>query len=103
MGLYHLPDEIDGRTAALMEPFTAGARAARRSQPKPGEGAVVFGAGTIGIAAAVALKESGYFPEDVADVLKVMASGKYDLSSIITHEFPQAELAQALELAGQPD
>ena len=45
----------------------------------------------------------GYFPEDVAAVMKVMADGKYDIASIITHEFPHSELAKALELAGRPD
>lgn len=59
VGLYAVPDEIDDRSAALIEPFTVGTRAARRSQPKAGENAIVFGAGTIGIAAAIALKEFG--------------------------------------------
>lgn len=211
VGLYPVPDEIEDRVAALIEPFTVGTRAARRGQPQPGENAIVFGAGTIGIAAAIALKEfgcggvlvcdvsplrleiaerlgfpvcnsqtadvrqtamelfgaapslngptanvdiyldaagaegllelfqdmgkigscmvvvavlagkrpvdilhmtyaqksligsGGYFPEDVKDVMKVMAGGKYDIASIITHEFRQDELAEALELAGRPD
>ena len=209
--LYPVPEEIDDRTAALIEPFTVGTRAARRAQPKTGEKAVVFGAGTMGIAAAIALKEfgceqvmvcdlselrlekvrrlgfpacnlreegagaaaaelfgtargltgpapdvdvfldaagdpdllklflevgkigsrmvvvavlagerpvdilhmtyaqkaligsGGYFPEDVRDVLRIMSSGKYDISSIITHEFPHAALKQALETAGRTD
>lgn len=41
----------------------------------------------------------GYFPEDVRDVMAVMASGKYNISSIITHQFSQKELAAALETA----
>lgn len=45
----------------------------------------------------------GYFPEDVQDVMKIMSSGKYDISSIITHEFPQSELYQALETVSDPD
>lgn len=207
-GLYAVPDGIGDKVAALIEPFTVGTRAARRAQPKNGETAVVFGAGTIGIASAIALKEfgcrevlvcdvsdfrlervrllgfptcntrkeelkeaafqtfgsargldglkpdadiyldaagvpdvleqflalgkigsrmvvvavlagrrpvdilhmtyaqqsligsGGYSPEDVRDVMAMMESGKYDLSAIITHEFPQAELAAALETAG---
>ena len=54
--LYAVPDEIPDRLACLIEPFTVGCRAARRGQPKGGETAVVFGCGTIGLAAAVALK-----------------------------------------------
>lgn len=54
-GVYAVPDEISSKTASLIEPFTVGCRAARRSFPRNGENAIVFGAGTIGIAAAIAL------------------------------------------------
>ena len=57
--LYAVDDSIPDRLACLIEPFTVGCRAARRSNPKPGETAVVFGCGTIGLAAAVALKYFG--------------------------------------------
>ncbi len=55
--IYKVSNTIPLKTAALIEPFTVGTRAARRSDPKPGEKAIVFGAGTIGIAAAMALKQ----------------------------------------------
>lgn len=57
--LYHIDDNISDKTAALIEPFTVGCRAARRSNPQKNETAVVFGAGTIGIAAAISLKYFG--------------------------------------------
>lgn len=57
--LYFVPDSITDKTACLIEPFTVGTRAARRSQPSVGEAAVVFGCGTIGLAAAIALKWFG--------------------------------------------
>lgn len=57
--IYAVNDRISDKTACLIEPFTVGCRAARRSFPKAGESAVVFGAGTIGIAAAIALKYFG--------------------------------------------
>lgn len=47
------------REACLIVPFTVGSRAARCVKPKPGENAIVFGAGTIGIAAAIRLKYFG--------------------------------------------
>lgn len=208
--LYKVPETISDKTAALIEPFTVGTRAARRGQPQEGENAVVFGAGTIGIAAAIALKHfgcnkvlvvdlsdyrlnivkklgfetcnsrtedlqtkmlayfgeaygvnstsadadiyidavgapdiingflqngklqskfvvvgvhsakqeidllaltyasksilgsGGYFPEDVNDVLKIMGSGKYDIESIVTHEYKWEELIQAIETASDP-
>lgn len=57
--LYHVDECISDKAAALIEPFTVGCRAARRALPGEGQKAVVFGAGTIGIAAAVSLKYFG--------------------------------------------
>lgn len=57
--LYEVPETIPDRLACLIEPFTVGCRAARRGQPKAGENAIVFGCGTIGLAAATALKFFG--------------------------------------------
>lgn len=207
--VYSVSDKIPVKAASLIEPFTVGCRAARRAQPKMGEHAVVFGAGTIGIAAAIALKyfgcdrvmicdhsdfrlgiaeklgfficnnekndfktaaiecfgearslsgktadadiyidaagaesvlecyqtvgkiesrmvvvavlagkrpvdilsmtfsqhsligSGGYFPEDVRDVMDIMESGRWDIESIITHEYPWEELQQAIMMAGQ--
>lgn len=42
----------------------------------------------------------GYMPEDVYDVQKIMACGKWDLESIITHEFPLNQLEMAICTAG---
>lgn len=41
----------------------------------------------------------GYMPEDVADVLSIMGSGKWNISSIITHEFPLCEIGRAIQTA----
>lgn len=209
--LYSVPKEISDRLACLIEPFTVGCRAARRGQPKKGESAVVFGCGTIGVAASVALKyfgmdkvmlcdvsdfrlkiaenlgfavcntakenfiekatdyfgtapsltgmtpdidcwidaagaedildsfmqygkiisrfvavavnnkprqidllhmtysqksiigSGGYFPEDVQDVMKIMASGRWDLESISTQEFPLEQISEAIRTAANPD
>ncbi|MGN1432074.1 MAG: zinc-binding dehydrogenase [Ruminococcus sp.] len=57
--LYAVDDTISDRLACLIEPLTVGCRAARRSAPKENETAIVFGCGTIGIAAAVTLKHFG--------------------------------------------
>ena len=57
--IYAVPEAISSKVASLIEPFTVGCRAARRSFPGKGENAIVFGAGTIGIAAAIALKYFG--------------------------------------------
>lgn len=64
--LYAVDERISDRLASLIEPFTVGCRAARRGMIPQGEGkyktgqsAVVFGCGTIGIAAAAALSYFG--------------------------------------------
>lgn len=67
-GVYAVPDEISSKEASLIEPFTVGCRAARRSFPGQGENAIVFGAGTIGIAAAIALKFFGCDKVMICDV-----------------------------------
>ena len=54
--VYAVPDSISSKAACLIEPFTVGFRAARRAFPRRGENAIVFGTGTIGIAAAIALR-----------------------------------------------
>ena len=65
--LYTVNERISDKLASLIEPFTVGCRAARRGMIPCGQGqyvtgqnALVFGCGTIGIAAAVALKPVSY-------------------------------------------
>lgn len=52
--LYKLNYNISDKLACLIEPFTVGCRAARQGRIKPCENVVIFGCGTIGIAAAAA-------------------------------------------------
>ena len=209
--VYHVDEKISDRAAALIEPFTVGCRAARRALPKAGQKAVVFGAGTIGIGAAIALKyfgceqvvicdpsefrlkicdglgfatwqnrdedvlevlsdllggsagingaaidadiwidaagadpiltayenygkynsnlvtvavgknlrevdllgltfgqkaiigSGGYTPQDVRDVIEIMKSGRWEIESIITHEYALDDLAQAIEQASDTE
>lgn len=57
--LYPVGPSLSNHLGCLIEPFTVGCRAARRGQPRPGETAVVFGCGTIGMAAAISLQYFG--------------------------------------------
>lgn len=45
----------------------------------------------------------GYMPEDVYDVQSIMASNKWNLESIITHEFPLEQLETAIRTASDPN
>ena len=66
--LYAVDGKIPDRIACLIEPFTVGCRAARRSQPKENEKFIVFGCGTIGLASAIALKYFGVEKVMVCDI-----------------------------------
>lgn len=73
--LYAVDKKISDKLAALIEPFTVGCRAARRGMIPcghnkyiAGQNAVVFGSGTIGIAAAVAFKYFGMEKVMVCDL-----------------------------------
>lgn len=209
--VYPVSDKISSKVASLIEPFTVGCRAARRGRPEKGEKAIVYGAGTIGIAAAITLQyfgcekvmicdqsdfrlekakhlgfeicnnkredlvqkateffgeapsltgptadvdifidaagaptileqwqkigkihsrmvvvavlagmrpvdilhmtfaqqeligSGGYMPEDVRDVMAIMESGRWDIESIITHEYSWEELPKAIEKAADVD
>lgn len=57
--LYLIPPTIPNEVAALTEPFTVATRAVKRAHPQTGDHACVYGAGTIGIAAAFALRHLG--------------------------------------------
>lgn len=73
--LYAIDEKIPDKLAGLIEPFTVGCRAARRGmvpcgqhQYIAGQNAVVFGSGTIGMAAAVAFKYFGMKKVMVCDL-----------------------------------
>lgn len=44
----------------------------------------------------------GYMPEDVEDVMEIMACGKWNIESIISHEFTWEQLQEAIETASDP-
>lgn len=57
--LYLVPDELSNEVSAMTEPFTVATRAVKRTYPQEGESACVYGAGTIGLGAALALQHFG--------------------------------------------
>ena len=54
-----IDNDIPLKSAVLFEPFVIGTRGARSLNPGPGKTAIVFGAGIIGISAAIMLKWYG--------------------------------------------
>lgn len=64
-----IPDHIPWDVAALNEPMAVAHHAVNRSGAKPGDTAVVFGAGPIGLGATISLKAKGVAHVVVIDVV----------------------------------
>ena len=59
MSVFKVEDGVTDKEAAMIEPFTVGAHSALICDPAPGKSAIVFGAGIIGMSAAITLKYMG--------------------------------------------
>jgi threonine dehydrogenase-like Zn-dependent dehydrogenase len=57
--LLPIDNDLPLRAAVLFEPFVIGARGVRVLEPRPGDSAIVFGAGIIGMTSAIMLKWYG--------------------------------------------
>jgi threonine dehydrogenase-like Zn-dependent dehydrogenase len=57
--VFKLPDSVSDRAGALVEPLAVSLRAVRLAEPEPGDVAVVFGLGIIGLGAVHWLKSMG--------------------------------------------
>lgn len=77
MFVFKLPETVGFEEGALVEPLAVGVHAARKAQIKPGDVALVIGAGTIGIVTAMAATAGGCSKVIVADVVQE----KLDLAS----------------------
>jgi len=66
--VFKIDDEIPLKTAVLLEPFMVGARGVKELDPGPGKTAIVFGAGIIGMSAAIMLKWYGCEKVMIVDV-----------------------------------
>jgi L-iditol 2-dehydrogenase len=65
---YRLPENVSFEAGALIEPLAASMHALRRAGIKPGERAVVFGAGTIGLSILLLLEACGIVGCVVTDI-----------------------------------
>ncbi|MGI9823916.1 zinc-dependent alcohol dehydrogenase [Agromyces sp. Marseille-Q5079] len=97
-----IPNEIPFEVAALNEPMAVARHAVNRSGAKPGEQAVVFGAGPIGLGALLSLKAKGVEHVVVIDILptrleKALAVGADAVINSATEDVK----ARLIELHGQ--
>lgn len=65
---FKLPDNVSFAEGAMVEPFAIGMQAATKARIKPGDTAVVIGAGTIGIMVAIAALAGGCSRVIVSDL-----------------------------------
>jgi D-xylulose reductase len=70
MLVFKLPENVSFDEGALAEPFAVGLHAARKAQIKPGDVALVIGAGTIGLVTAMAAIAGGCSQVIIADILQ---------------------------------
>ncbi|OLF54612.1 NAD(P)-dependent alcohol dehydrogenase [Pseudomonas chlororaphis] len=68
--VYKLPDHVSFAEGALVEPFAIGMQAAVKARIKPGDIAVVIGAGTIGLMTALAALAAGASQVLVSDLVE---------------------------------
>lgn len=98
--LYPVSDAISDKAGALIEPLTIAMHAAKQAEPKPGETAVVWGSGTIGIGVAVGLRSLGISRVLIADLsdfrLKIAAGLGFDVVNVGTEDLVE----KATELFG---
>ncbi|WP_372750726.1 zinc-binding dehydrogenase, partial [Litorivivens sp.] len=67
-GLLKMPDDMDFDVGALVEPLSVGMHAANQSKIQAGDKVVVFGAGPVGLAAAIAARYRGASQVAVVDL-----------------------------------
>ena len=82
---FKLPDNVSLEEGAMVEPFATGMQASTKAQIKPGDIALVTGAGTIGIMTAQAALASGcanVFISDVVENKLALASQFHGITTI---------------------
>jgi len=96
-----VPDHIPFAVAALNEPMAVARHAVNRTEPEPGDKVVIFGAGPIGLGAAIGYKRSGVGHVVVVDVIpsrleKALAVG----ADAVINSAEEDVVARLIELHG---
>ncbi|MEM1129288.1 MAG: NAD(P)-dependent alcohol dehydrogenase [Pseudomonadota bacterium] len=81
---FKLPDNVGFAEAAMVEPLAVGVHAATKARVKPGDNAVVMGAGPIGLVSALALLAAGCARVFVTDLAEKKLEIAASLSRAIT-------------------
>ncbi|MFC4070584.1 zinc-dependent alcohol dehydrogenase [Actinoplanes subglobosus] len=100
--LVTVPKHIPFEVAALNEPMAVATHAVNRLEPRPGQTAVVFGAGPIGLGAAIGLKLRGAAHVVVVDVVpNRLAKALLVGADAVINSAEEDVAARLLELHGE--
>ncbi len=93
---YRLPDTVSFAEGAMVEPLAIGVYAALKGAIRPGDVAVVAGAGTIGMMVAFAALASGCAKVIVSDVAKPKLDLLADHAGVVTVDLNREKLADVV-------
>ena len=93
---FRLPNNVSFAEGAMVEPLAIGMHAANKAQIKPGDLAVVIGAGTIGTVTALAALAGGCSQIIISDVQQPKLDLVATLGPIITVEVTKRNLAEVV-------
>jgi len=94
---YKLPDNISYEEGAMVEPLAVGMQGAKKAKIKPGDTAVVIGAGTIGMMAAVSALAGGCSKVIISDVMQDKLNIAEKLGSIVTVNVKEENLEKIVK------
>jgi threonine dehydrogenase-like Zn-dependent dehydrogenase len=97
-----IPDHVPFEVAALNEPMAVARHGVNRTQPKPGDKVVVFGAGPIGLGATISYKSAGVSHVVVVDLIpgRLDKALKVGADAVI-NPADEDVLARLIELHGE--
>jgi 2-desacetyl-2-hydroxyethyl bacteriochlorophyllide A dehydrogenase len=91
-----LPDSMSYQDGALIEPVSVGAHVTMLAEPKPGDVAVVIGAGIVGLASAVNLLNAGASRVIVSDVSQRRLKAAMELGAEMCVNATEEDLVKAV-------
>jgi len=94
---YRLPDNVSFAEGAIVEPLSIGLQAATKARMKPGDTAVVIGAGTIGAMTALAALAGGAARVILADVVAEKLAHFANNPPVITVDVTQQALTDVVQ------
>ena len=93
---YKIPDQLSFAEAAMVEPLAVAVHAASKARIKPGDLALVIGAGPIGMLTALAALASGCAKVYLSDIAAAKLELAAELGAITTIDASQTDVAQRI-------